>query len=201
MSSEAIIQLLDMIGVFVFALSGGLLAVQHRLDVFGVCVIAFMPAVGGGTLRDVLLDVPVFWLDEPIYLWISLAAGLLAFFAPRFWMKQKSLVWLDAIGLSLFSVIGAAKAHDLGHGVIVVAIMGTVTATAGGLIRDVICNEKPLLLMKEVYATAALLGALAYWGTIGAGVDVSLSLIVGVATSLSIRCTSIILKLNLPHAD
>lgn len=111
MHSETIIFSVDLLGVFVFALSGGLAAVRLRLDMFGVIVISFMPAIGGGTLRDLLLDVPVFWLKCEIYLFVSITAGLAAFFAPHFWSRMRALVWIDAVGLSLFCVIGASKAH------------------------------------------------------------------------------------------
>lgn len=200
MSMDSIVYALDLIGVFVFALSGGLTAVRHRLDLFGVVVIAFMPAVGGGTLRDLLLGEPVFWLGSEIYLIIAAMGGILAFVAPKFWSRMKALVWLDAIGLSLFAVIGAAKAFSLGYGPIVIIVMGTITATASGLIRDVICNETPMLLKQEVYATAAIFGAVAFWVCLSWGALFSISLGIGTVAAFLIRAAGILFSLRLPQA-
>ena len=154
------LQVLDVLGVFVFAISGALVAVRKDMDVFGIFVLAFLPAVGGGTLRDLILDVPVFWLTDMTYVAVIGLAALSVFVGFRFirddarWLK-----WADAVGLAVFCVLGCQKALDLGLGGIVAVIMGVLTAVAGGIIRDVVANDVPYVLKQEIYATAALCGA------------------------------------------
>ncbi|MEL6365974.1 MAG: trimeric intracellular cation channel family protein [Pseudomonadota bacterium] len=198
MTTASLLALLDYAGVFVFALSGGLTAVRHRLDLFGVAVVALLPAVGGGTVRDLLLDAPVFWLENEAYVALAAGAGVAAFAAPRFWSKLKVLVWFDALGLALFAVVGAAKAYALGHGALVVVIMGTITATFGGLIRDVVCNETPMLLREEIYATAALAGAGVYWLSRDLGATNTAGLLIGGGVAFAIRWAAIVFKLSAP---
>ena len=198
MTSELFLDIYDWIGVFVFAVSGGLMAVRQRMDIFGVVVISLLPAIGGGTLRDVLLGEPVFWLTDQISLLIASGAGVAAFLAPRFWTKFKSLRWLDSAGLALFAVVGASKAASLGYGFVICTIMGTITATAGGLLRDVVCNETPMLLKADIYATAAFLGAAVYFITRQYGFSEPVSLTAGASLVFLLRAVTIIYKLNLP---
>lgn len=198
MTSELFLDIYDWIGVFVFAVSGGLMAVRQRMDIFGVVVISLLPAIGGGTLRDVLLGEPVFWLTDQISLLIASGAGVAAFLAPRFWTKFKSLRWLDSAGLALFAVVGASKAASLGYGFVICTIMGTITATAGGLLRDVVCNETPMLLKADIYATAAFLGAAVYFITRQYGFSEPISLTAGASLVFLLRAVTIIYKLNLP---
>ncbi|CAM3731774.1 trimeric intracellular cation channel family protein [Litorimonas haliclonae] len=198
MSPELFIDIYDWIGVFVFAVSGGLMAVRQRMDIFGVVVISLLPAIGGGTLRDVLLGEPVFWLSDQVSLLIASSAGVAAFLAPRFWTKFKSLRWLDSAGLALFAVVGASKAASLGYGFVICTIMGTITATAGGLLRDVVCNETPMLLKADIYATAAFLGAAVYFVTRQYGYSEPISLTAGASLVFLLRAVTIIYKLNLP---
>ncbi len=198
MSPESFLDLFDWIGVFVFAMSGGLIAVRQRMDIFGVVVIAMLPAVGGGTLRDVLLNQPVFWLSDQISLMIATGAGVAAFLAPRFWTKFRSLRWLDSAGLALFAVVGASKAYSLDYSLIICAIMGTITATAGGLLRDVVCNETPMLLKADIYATAAFAGAVVYVLSKQQGLSELISLSLGAGLIFILRAVTILYKLNLP---
>ncbi|RKQ69157.1 putative membrane protein YeiH [Litorimonas taeanensis] len=198
MTSAYFLDLFDWVGVFVFAVSGGLIAVRQRMDIFGVVVIALLPAIGGGTLRDVLLGQPVFWLSDQISLLIATGAGFAAFLAPRFWTKFKSLRWLDSAGLALFAVVGASKAYSLGYGFVICTIMGTITATAGGLLRDVVCNETPMLLKSDIYATAAFSGAAAYVISKAQGGSELLSLSLGAGLVFLLRAVTILYKLNLP---
>lgn len=201
MTGELILNLFDWTGVFVFALSGGLMAVRQKFDVLGIIIIAWLPAIGGGTLRDLLLDQPVFWLDDPIALSLATLAGIAAFFGPHFWARIKALVWIDAMGLALFAVVGASKAASLGHGFLICTLMGAMTATAGGLIRDVVCNETPLLLRKEVYATAAIFGAASFYLAYKSGVTEGWALAIGAAIAFVIRGLSLKFNLNLPRSD
>ncbi|MBO6690092.1 MAG: trimeric intracellular cation channel family protein [Henriciella sp.] len=196
--AEIFLRLIDVAGVFVFALSGGLVAIRQDMDLFGIVVVSFLPAVGGGTLRDLLLDQPVFWLNDPISLLAAMIGGIAAFLSPGFWARLRVLVWIDAVGLSLFAMTGASKALDFGHGIFVVIIMGTITATAGGLIRDIVCGEKAMLLREDIYATAALIGCLVFWILRNVSFDASLSLFLGAVTIFLIRAIAIKYDLNLP---
>lgn len=198
MSPDLLLLTADRIGVFVFALSGGIAGVRKDMDIFGVIVLAFLPAVGGGTLRDIILDQPVFWLDDTLYLWIAGLGGLIAFFFTRFIENFKPLRWADAVGMALFAVVGAQKAAMLDHSFVVVVIMGVMTASAGGLIRDVVANNDPLLLKEDIYATAALLGALIYAVLWMVGVDPRIAFASGFVGAFILRGAAIIFGLKAP---
>jgi len=201
MSPDLLFLFTDRIGVFVFAISGGIVAVRKEMDLFGVIVMAFLPAIGGGTLRDLILSQPVFWLEDTQTLGFAIAGGLAAFFFHRWLENFRPLRWADAIGMALFAVTGAAKAAALGHGWPVVLIMGTMTASAGGLLRDVVANEKPLLLLKsEIYATAALLGSLVYFLTSLWVGDEFLAFVLGLFSAFVLRALGIVFKLSLPRS-
>jgi uncharacterized membrane protein YeiH len=200
MSPELILTLFDRVGVFVFAISGGIVAVRKDMDLFGVIVLAFLPAIGGGTLRDLILDQPIFWLSDTPTLLLALAGGLTAFVFHRWLENFRPLRWADAFGMSLFAVTGAAKAMNLDHGLGVVLIMGALTASAGGLMRDVVANEEPLLLKKDIYATAALVGALVYFGLATYGLTETSAFIGGLAAAFTLRALAIIFQLSLPKS-
>jgi len=190
--------ILNYLGVFVFAVSGALLAHRKGMDVFGFVVMALIPAVGGGTLRDLILDLPVFWVTEPVYLLITLSAALVTFAAHRHVTRAaRVLLWFDAIGLSVFCVLGAAKTLAVTNEPGVAIVMGVITAAAGGIARDVVANDLPLILHREVYATAAIAGALTYvtlnvWQVPAAAWG-------GIAVALAIRILGIVRGLSLPR--
>ena len=201
MTPELILSLFDGLGIFVFGLSGGLMAVRQKFDLLGVIAIAFLPAIGGGTLRDLLLDQPVFWLTETYILWLPTLAGILAFISPDRLSRIRSLKWIDAAGLALFAVVGASKAMELGYDFGICVLMGTMTATAGGVIRDVVCNETPLLLRQDIYATAAILGAAVFFIASTMGLDDLTSLTFGAGVCFIVRALSLHFGWNLPSAD
>ena len=192
-----VIELLDSMGVFVFAISGALVAVRKDMDIFGMFVLAFLPAVGGGTLRDLILDVPVFWLNDSVYILLVGLAVALVFFGFRFvrgdgpWLK-----WADAIGLAIFCVLGCDKAVQVGVDGSVAVMMGVVTAVAGGVIRDVVANDVPYILKQEIYATAALSGAVCFF--LVQLVNPSWAIWVGFSVALAVRGAGIIWGLSLP---
>jgi len=188
------LQIADAIGIFVFALSGGLAASRRGLDFFGILVVSLLPAIGGGTLRDLLLDRPVFWLEQSNTILIALGGGVLSAILGERIARFKTLIWFDAMGLALFSVIGAQAAYVLGHGPIVVVMMGTITASFGGLIRDVVCNEVPLILREDIYATAALIGSLVFWVAASFELDVPTAMVMGGLVAFTIRAGVIVLK-------
>ena len=194
------IYLLDLFGVFVFALSGAMAADRRRMDLFGFIVIALLPALGGGTLRDMIIDAPVFWLTDPTYLLMSLIAAVLTFVAANVIQRAGQwLVWADAVGLSLFCVLGAAKTLALGHGMVIAMIMGVMSAVVGGIIRDVVCNEVPLILRQDVYATAAFSGAATYVTLVQLGTGSEVAIWVGAATCFTVRAAALRWNLSLPR--
>jgi uncharacterized membrane protein YeiH len=155
-----LIAVFDLAAVFVFAISGALQAGRQRMDVFGMFVVGFVTGVGGGTIRDVLLDRPVFWLEDGRYLAAALAATAVVFFAGR-WIETRSrpLAWADCLGLAVAVPLGVAAARSVDEAWPIALAMAVVTGAFGGIIRDVICGEPPMVLHREVYATAALGGA------------------------------------------
>ena len=154
------IYLLDMFGVAVFAISGALTAGRKGMDLFGIVVVAIVTAVGGGTLRDVLLDRQAFWISDPTYLLATLTGATAIMVYVRFFRPPEgSLLVADAFGLSLFTITGAQTAELSGVPAPIVVVMGVMTGVVGGALRDLLCAEVPLVLRKEIYATAALAGA------------------------------------------
>lgn len=193
------VYVLDLFAVFVFAVSGALAADRERMDLFGFVAIALLPGLGGGTLRDVIIDAPVFWLGDPLYLLMALLAAALTFLAANaFERAGKWLLWADALGLSLFCVLGASKALVLGHGAVIATLMGVITAVAGGILRDVVCNTVPLILRQDVYATAAFVGAASYVGLDLAGLEPLLAIWIGALVCFAVRASALIWNLSLP---
>ena len=200
MGPEQIIYVLDLFGVGVFAVSGSLAAGRKRLDVFGVIVLGLVTALGGGTLRDTLLDSgPVFWIDDRVYLLVAVAFSLLTFIAVRVVsVPWRGLLISDAIGLAIFMAIGTAKALALTNSASVAIVMGVMTGVAGGMIRDVLSAEVPLVLRKEIYATAALCGSLAYVILLRLGMPNIPCLVLSAITTLAIRLAAIHWHFSLP---
>lgn len=194
------LQLMDYLGVAVFATSGVLAAGRKQLDWFGVLVIATVTATGGGTLRDLLIDRPVFWLGDTGYLWVILATTLLTLLIVRFRdIPLRALLVADALGLALFAVSGARIAESAGFGGIVAVILGTMTGVAGGVFRDMLLAEIPLLLRDgEIYATAAIAGIIVYLLLQGAGFDRLTAGYAGMAAIVAIRFTAIFFGLRMP---
>ena len=154
------IALLDYAGVAVFAATGALAASRKQLDIIGFLFLASVTGIGGGTFRDLILNVPVFWVLIRDYVLICAAVAVLVFFtAHRVESRYKLLLWLDAIGLAAFSVMGAAKGLAITGSPVVSIITGMLTATFGGILRDLLAGEPSVLLRPEIYVTAALAGA------------------------------------------
>lgn len=157
--------LLDIIGTMAFAMSGALTAMHKKLDPFGVFIIAFVTAVGGGTLRDVMIGrTPVGWMRDLNYVYVIIIGFLLAIiFRKKFDRLRTSLFLFDTIGLGVFTLIGLEKGINIGlHPVICIAI-GTMTACFGGVIRDILCTEIPVIFRKEIYATICILGGIVFF--------------------------------------
>lgn len=196
-----VLYLLDLAGVAVFAVSGALAAARKRFDLLGVAVIATVTAVGGGTIRDVLLNRhPVFWIEDPTYLLVTFSAAAIALCCARFREQpQIRLLVADALGLALFTISGAQVAEEQHLPGIIVVVMGTITGTAGGLLRDILNAEVPLLLRRpDLYATAAIAGATVYLLLQAAGVERVHAALVGMAVVAGLRMAAILWGLRLP---
>lgn len=194
------ISVLDIMGVMVFAATGALVASRKEMDLIGFGLMACLTGVGGGTLRDVLLGRPVFWIADPLPIAVCLAMATLLFFTAHIIQRRYVvLLWADAVGIALYGVMGAELAQLSGAGPLVALVMGMMTATFGGLLRDVVCGEMTLVLRKEVYVTAAALAAATHIG-ISALADVSteISMLAGMAAGFSLRAFGIIKGLSLP---
>jgi uncharacterized membrane protein YeiH len=194
--------LLDLVGVGVFAISGALAAGRKSLDLLGVVVIAVVTAVGGGTLRDLLLDRhPIFWIADPVYV-IVIAGAALATVAwtRRFRPPVNTLVIADAVGLAVYSIVGARIAQQAGLSAPIVVIMGTMTGTAGGMIRDVLTGEIPMILrpVMELYATAAIAGIALYLVLEALGMARGPAALAGMAFIAALRLAAIHRNLKLP---
>jgi uncharacterized membrane protein YeiH len=192
---------LQLLGVAVFATTGALAAGRKRMDVFGVLVIAIVTAIGGGTIRDVLLDRhPVFWIEDPLYLVASvIAAALTLAYARMRRPPLNALAIADALGLALFTITGAQIAQRAMVDPIVIVLMGTMTGVAGGVIRDVLSAEVPLIFRKgELYATAAIAGASLYLVLEAVGLPRQVATLVGMGSIAGLRLAAILWGLHLP---
>jgi uncharacterized membrane protein YeiH len=196
-----VLQWLDLAGVFVFASSGALVAARNRLDIVGFVVIGFITSVGGGTLRDLLVDVPVFWIQQSIYIWIALVAAVITFGFSGFIDKRRRwIVWFDAVGLSVFCVLGAAKGLEITGDPVISVMMGVVSAVFGGVLRDIICNEVPLIFRGEIYATAAFFGSALFVTAMTFDISKNLALWLGIGGALALRAGAILWGWSLPKS-
>jgi uncharacterized membrane protein YeiH len=191
--------LMDLVGVFAFAVSGALTAARKGMDLFGVPVVAAVTAIGGGTVRDVLLDRPVYWLSDVTYLYVIAAAAVCTLVYVRFRRPPRgALLVADAFGLAVFAVLGVRAGLGAGVSPLIAVIMGAITGVVGGAVRDVLCRETPLILRREIYATAAVAGATTYvvlnaW--VGQG---AITATASIAVTLLLRLAAVRLDLNLP---
>ena len=191
---------LDWLGVIAFTVTGALAASRKEMDVIGFIVLGTVTGIGGGTLRDLLLGLPVFWIREPAYLVACALVSVLVFFAahiPR--SRYRILLWLDAIGLALFAVTGAEKAAQAGADYIVAVAMGVLTATVGGIVRDVLGGGTPVILTREIYASAALAGAVVYVASTAIGAAREPALGAGFAVGLLVRAAALRYGWSLPR--
>lgn len=193
---------LDLFGTASFAVSGALAGVQRRMDLLGVVILGLVTAVGGGTLRDVLLgDIPPFCFNDETYFYVAIIAALgIFFFHGALDFLHRPLLYFDALGLATFLVIGTGKALDFKAGFLAAVMMGVMTATAGGLVRDVLSNQVPLILQKEIYATACVVGGVVFVFLDGLGLGRNSVSFIAALTVLLIRITAMHRKWSLPVA-
>jgi uncharacterized membrane protein YeiH len=191
---------LDLLALAALAASGALAAARKNMDIGGFVLVGIVAAIGGGTLRDVLLGYPVAWTKQPEYLVICLAVTVAVYVAtPHVDRRETWLLWADALGMGLYAAIGADKALAADASPLVAVSTGVIAAAGGGILRDVLCNDIPVILHKEIYATVAAAGAVLYIGLhdVG-GLDYETSLIIAVTATFALRAVAIIFSLSLP---
>ena len=194
------IYLLDVIGTFVFAISGVVAAVERKFDLFGTIILAFVTAVGGGTLRDILIgSAPVSWMSSDLHTLVIVSTIPVAYFFMKFLRRlRRTFLLFDTIGIGLFTVLGLEKALAMGLSPIVAVMMGVVSAVFGGIIRDVLSSQVPLIFRKEVYAFACISGAFVYLGLKYLNIYQDLALILAVGIIITVRLLAIRFKWSIP---
>lgn len=195
---ETAFVLFDYAAVAVFAATGALAAARRKHDIVTFAFFAAITGVGGGTLRDLLIDAPVFWVMRPGYLIVSLAVAIGVWVVGERTWRMGALLWLDALGLAAYAVVGAAKALSLGVHPVTATVMGVLTAAFGGIIRDVLAGEPSVLLRREIYITAALLGATVFVALASLGLDRLLAGAIGFVAGFALRAAALRWGWSLP---
>lgn len=191
---------LDWLGIVVFAMTGALVASRKEMDIFGFVLLGTVTGIGGGTVRDVLLDVPVFWVTDPRYLAVCTLVSVAMFFLAHIpQSRYRLLLYFDAVGMAVFSVIGAEMALLAGAVPAVAIAMGVVTATFGGMVRDILGGESPAILRREIYVTAALAGAALFTLLSVADLPREICLSVGAMAAAAIRLAALRWNWSLPR--
>ncbi len=196
---ETFLFVTEMVGTVACAISGIRLAATKNFDWFGAYIVGLVTAIGGGTLRDVLLDIPVFWMQTWWYLAVTaLSLATVIVFRNMLVSRDKVLFIFDSIGLAMFCVIGIQKTLAVGYPMWVATVMGIITGAFGGVIRDILINEEPLVFRKDIYATACLAGALVYWVIMLMGGSPFAQQISCAATVILLRILALRYSLSLP---
>ena len=196
---EPLLNVIEFLGTFAFAISGIRHAAAKHFDWFGGFVCGIAVAIGGGTLRDMMLGVTPFWMTSSIYLICTLIAQMFVIiFAHSLKRLDNTWFFFDTLGLALFTVAGLQKTLDCGHPFWVAIIMGTITGSAGGGIRDVLLNNVPVIFKKEIYAMASIVGGAAYWGLVECGCDMTVSVIIAFVLIVLIRIFAVKYHISLP---
>jgi uncharacterized membrane protein YeiH len=192
---------LELLGTFFFAISGALAIQDDHNDLFGAWFTGFVTAIGGGTLRDMMLgSYPLVWIGDIHFVYAIFAGVLIAYFFFEYLIRlRRTFLFFDTLGISFFTILGVEKALSLGVRPEIAAIMGMFTAIMGGVIRDVLTHETPVIFRKEIYATACLAGAILYLVLYRIGIDRNINLIISIALIFIVRITAIKYKLSLPN--
>lgn len=194
-----LIFLIDMLAAVSFAVSGALVASRKNLDILGFMWLAVITGVGGGTVRDLILDIPVFWVANPAHIVACLLTAAIMFFvAPHVESRLRLVLWFDAIGLSFVTVVGTVKGLENDTGPLIAIVMGVMTASVGGIIRDVIGGEKSIIMRREIYVTAAVLGAVCYIGLTTFDLAPSIAAITSFIITFVIRGLALTFNWSLP---
>jgi uncharacterized membrane protein YeiH len=193
--------IIDILGTIAFAISGVLLALNKRMDLFGILIIAFVTAVGGGTLRDILIgETPVSWMKDMTYTYVIIASAIFAvIFRSKIDYLRTSLFLFDTIGIALYTLVGIQKGINAGLHPIICMALGTMTACFGGVIRDILCNEIPVIFRKEIYATACILGGIAYFVLRELPINDNVVFIIAGVVVIATRLLAVKFKIALPN--
>ena len=193
-------QIIDILGTIAFAISGVSVAMSKRMDVFGLVIIAFVTSIGGGTVRDIMIgQTPVSWMTNMTYVYVILAATLFTIiFQSKINYLRMSLFLFDTIGIGLYTVVGIEKGLMVGLHPIICIALGTMTACFGGVIRDILCNEIPVIFRKEIYATACIAGGVVYFVLRQLPIDNNIIFMIAGAVVISIRMIAVKFKISLP---
>jgi len=189
---------LDLAGISVFAASGALLAARKRLDFIAACFFALITATGGGTLRDLLIGAPIFWMQEPTPILLCVIIAIASWAIPLRWWPERALEWLDAAGLAAYAVYGASKALQFGVSPVPAAAAGVITACIGGVIRDITAGVPSILMRHELYVTTALLAAASFVLLTRMQLAAPLPMLVAFGLGFALRAAAIHWKLTLP---
>ena len=191
---------LDILGTIAFAISGVLVAMDKKMDLFGILIIAFVTAIGGGTIRDLLIGVtPVSWMTNMSYTYAILGAAVFAVIVRnKINYLRTSLFLFDTIGIGLYTVVGIEKGITAELHPIICVALGTITASFGGVLRDILCNEIPVIFRKEIYATACILGGLSYFALIQLPLDENIVFVIAGSIVITIRLLAVRFKIALP---
>lgn len=198
---QQLIIALNWFGICVFAVSGALVASRKQMDIVGFALLGSVTGIGGGTVRDIVLGAqPVFWVKEPAYLVACVIVASLTFFIAHIpQSRERLLLWFDAVGLALFSVTGAYSSLLLGASPVIAVALGVSTATFGGIMRDILGGDSPIILRQQIYITAALLGSTIFVGMFGAGFGRDLSAAVAFSCAFALRAAALHWNLSLPR--
>lgn len=197
-----LIQVLDLFGTMAFAVTGAFKAIEHKSDIVGIIILATITGVAGGVLRDIIFGrIPPVAVANPLYLIITVATGVALFFLYRMLKKHWNLfLKFDAIGLGVFTIIGATIAYNLmGLNFLAMAFAGVLTAVGGGILRDVFVNEIPIVFVKELYASASFVGVVIFFGLLAAGVDLNVATIPSIVAVTGLRLLAMKYNWNLPR--
>jgi len=191
---------LDFAGITLFAVTGALSASRKQLDIVSFIFFGIVTGIGGGTIRDLMLGVPVFWVESQIYILLCTAGAIFTYFvAPYLESRYRWLIWLDAGALAAYSIYGAQKGLAVTGSPVVAVVMGVLTGVLGGIIRDVLASEPSVLMRREVYILAAMAGALTYVVAVGVGLERFLTAAAGVSVAFCIRAAALAFNWGLPQ--
>ena len=191
---------IDILGTSAFAISGVLVAMQKRMDPFGILIIAFVTAIGGGTLRDILIGItPVGWMKDMTFTYVILGSTVFAIIVrSKINYLRTSLFLFDTIGIGLYTVVGIEKGLNAGLHPIICIALGTISACFGGVLRDILCNEIPVIFRKEIYATACILGGIIYFVMRYLPINDNLIFVIAGAVVITTRLLAVKFKISLP---
>lgn len=201
MSSINHLLFLDFAGVAVFAATGALAASRKQLDIVGFIFLAAITGIGGGTIRDLILGkLPVFWIQEPTYIVVCAVVAVIVFFSAHlFESRYRLILWLDAVGLAAYCVMGTMIGLDYGISTITAIVTGVMTATFGGIFRDIISGEKSVLLSDEIYISAALLGAISFAVLMSIDINKNIAIVISFTLALALRAAALMFSWTTPR--